>query len=115
MTAQKRARRRGVFADRPVPETQLAEKALAAPDAEGVGGDEHLRITAYLSVDQLDHLDGARIRVRRATRRVLDRTAIIRALVEGYRRSGIDLAALRIGTEADLANLVAERLGSVTS
>lgn len=76
-----------------------------------MAGDEHLRITAYLSADQLDHLDRDRILIRRATRKVLDRTAIIRGLVEGYRKSGIDLAGLRIGTEADLVDFVAERLG----
>lgn len=108
---QKRTRTRGVFSDKIDPQVQPAGDALIAPEGEEVLGDEHLRVTAYLSVDQLDHLDRDRILIRRTTRKVLDRTAIIRGLVEGYRRSGIALAGLRIGTEAELADLVAERLG----
>lgn len=106
--ARKRTRSRGVFADKL--KVRAVEETQATPEDEGIPGDEHLRVTAYLSVDQLDHLDQDKMRIRRATRRVLERTAIIRALVEGYRNSGVDLAALRIGTESELAELVAERL-----
>lgn len=113
--ADKRMRSRGVFAEKPARHVPPEPESVGSPANEEAGGDEHLRITAYLSVDQLDHLDRDRILIRRATRKVLERTAIIRGLVEGYRRSGIDLAALRIGTEADLVELVAERLGRVGS
>lgn len=109
--AERRTRSRGVFAEKPAWQVPATEEPAGAPETQEVAGDEHLRITAYLTADQLDHLDRDRILIRRATRKVLERTAIIRGLVEGYRRSGIDLAALRIGTESDLVELMAERLG----
>jgi hypothetical protein len=108
--AQKRARSRGVFTDKAVPQAEAEAEPRVAFRGEEVPGDEHLRVTTYLSVDQLDHLDRDRIMIRRSTRQVLERTAIIRGLVEGYRRSGVDLAALRIGTEAELVEFVAKRL-----
>ncbi len=109
--AQKRVRTRGVFRENAMSQVQPDQEPPVVPAIEEIAGDEHLRVTVYLSVDQLDHLDRDRILVRRATRKVLDRTSIIRGLVEGYRRSGIDLAALRISTEAELVQLVVERLG----
>lgn len=111
---QKRTRSRSVF-DKPLPPVAAAEEAHVTPEADVASGDEHLPVTIYLSVDQLDHLDHDRIRIRRATRQVMERTVIIRGLVEGYRKSGIDLAALRIGTEAELAEFVLERLKGAKS
>lgn len=104
------------------PERDLFPKARAGvrarendqPAKDPTPGDEAgadlLRITVYATVDQLDHLDRDRILIRRATRRVLERTAIIRGLLEGYRRSGLDLAALGVCTEEELAQLIAQRL-----
>lgn len=82
----------------------------ADADADAPEAAEMLRITVYATIDQVDHLDRDRIRIRRASRRVLERTAIIRGLLEGYRRSGLDLAAAGVSTEEDLADLVATRL-----
>ena len=108
--AEKRRRSRGVFAEKPARQVEAEQGAVKERDTGEAGGDEHLRITTYLSVDQIEHLDRDRILIRRATRKVLERTAIIRGLVEGYRRSGINLATLRIGTEAELIEFVTERL-----
>lgn len=69
-----------------------------------------VRVTVYATLDQVERLDQDRVRVRRARRQVLDRTAIIRALLEGYRRSGLDLVQAGVWTEEQLASLVAARL-----
>ena len=107
--ASKRARGRGLFPeDRPPAESKPME-SNPTPE-EGTVGDEHLRITVYATVDQLDHLDRERIHIRRATRKVLERTGIIRGLVEGWRQSGLDFAALGAATEEEVAGIVAERL-----
>jgi hypothetical protein len=74
------------------------------------GSEAMLRITVYASVDQVEHLDKDRLRVRRASREILDRTAIIRGLIEGYRRSGLDLIEVGISTEHALAEHVAAKL-----
>lgn len=108
---KKRARGRGVFSGTSAVDAITEKQAREAPDSQAAAGEEHLRITVYLTVDQLDHLDRDRILIRRATRRVLERTALIRGLLEGYRKSGLDLAALGIATEGALAELIAERLG----
>ena len=103
----KRSRGRGLFSEN----QKGSEPNKAEPKpVEGSTSDEHLRITAYLSPDQVDHLDHERIRIRRSTRQVLERTGIIRGLVEGLRMSGLDLAELGAATEEEVAAIIAERL-----
>ena len=68
------------------------------------------RTTVYLTLDQLDHLDNQKILIRRSTRCALDRTAIVRGVLEGFRRSGIDLASLGVRSEGDIARHVLARL-----
>ena len=72
--------------------------------------DDRLRVTAYLSLDQIERLDMDRQRIRRARRVIMDRTAIIRGLIEGYRRSGLDLVEKGVRTEEEVATLVARLL-----
>lgn len=72
--------------------------------------DDMIRITAYLTLNQLEHLDDDRRKVRRKHRTVLDRTAILRGLAEGYRLSGLDLASAGITTEEEVARRVASLL-----
>lgn len=108
--APRRTRGRGLFSDGHTPaETQPKTEAPASPH-DGPGGDDHLRITVYATMDQLDHLDRERIQIRRATRKVLERTGIIRGLIEGWMRSGVDFAALGAATEEEVAGIVADRL-----
>ena len=108
--APKRARGRGLFSEGETQaEPQSNRKAPARPQ-DGPGGDDHVRITVYATVDQLDHLDRERIQIRRATRKVLERTGIIRGLIEGWMRSGVDFAAMGAATEEEVAGIVAERL-----
>ena len=83
---------------------------LDPEDEAGSDEDEHLRITAYVTLDQVEHLEGDRSRIRRAFRVVLDRTTIIRALLEGYRLSGLDPVKAGVQSEQELAALVAARL-----
>jgi len=75
---------------------------------EATGG-EMARVTVRATYDQLDALDRDRIALRRASKVSLDRTALIRALLEGYRRSGIDLVQEGVEGEDQLADLI-ERL-----
>jgi EAL domain-containing protein (putative c-di-GMP-specific phosphodiesterase class I) len=68
------------------------------------------RVTIYATYDQLDTLDRARMGIRRTFQASLDRTALIRALLEAYRRSGIDLVAEGVRDEAEVADLIERRL-----
>ena len=102
-----RSKARGLF---PEDREESAPKKAEPKPEEGSVSDEYLRITAYLSPDQVDHLDHERIRIRRSTRQVLERTGMIRGLVEGLRLSGLDLAELGAATEEEVAAIVEERL-----
>jgi hypothetical protein len=84
--------------------------AVSAPEAAGGGAAE--RVTVYATIDQLECLEEDRRRVRLARRTILGRTAMIRGLIEGYIRSGIDVVAAGVATEEDLARLIACRLGA---
>lgn len=107
--ASQRTRGRGLFSEGETQEPQSKRGAPASPK-DTQGGEDHLRITVYATMDQLDHLDRERIQIRRATRTVLERTGIIRGLIEGWMRSGVDFAALGAATEEEVAGIVAERL-----
>ena len=108
--APKRARGRGLFVGGETQSEPQSKREAPARPQGGPGGDDHLRITVYATVDQLDHLDRERIQIRRATRKVLERTGIIRGLIEGWMRSGVDFAAMGAATEEEVAEIVAERL-----
>ncbi len=68
---------------------------------------EMIRVTIYATADQIQQLDEDRWRIRRAGRGALERTALVRGILEGYRRAGIDVVAASITNEEDLARLVA--------
>lgn len=108
--APKRARGRGLFSEDETPAEPESNRAVPASPQDCPGGEDHLRITVYATMDQLDHLDRERIQIRRATRKVLERTGIIRGLIEGWMRSGVEFAALGAATEEEVAGIVAERL-----
>lgn len=106
-------------------EVDLATAGLASEAAVGeyvagvLGGharqgDEHSEeepeaITVYLHPDHVDRLDEEVRRMRRATRKRLPRTALIRGVLEGFRRSGMDLAVHEASSEEQIAELVASR------
>lgn len=89
-------------------EVTEADQGPGDLDALEIGGeDDMLRITVYATLDQIEYLDDDRRRIRRAYRVTLDRTAIIRGLLEGYRRSGLDLVRAGVRTEEGLAEFIA--------
>jgi hypothetical protein len=68
------------------------------------------KVSVVLFDRQILHLDRLATDIRSANRKVLNRTEIIRALIDGLIDSGIDVT--NTGSEADLRAKVARRLGS---
>ena len=94
--------------------TGLANRPSSRSTSEDANSKErkHVRVPAYLTLDQLDYLDQEKIRIRRARRVVVERTVFIRALVEALRLSGLDLATVDAESEDELASFLASRLGN---
>ena len=91
---------------------ELDQDGAPEPGQEEIGAAdaEHLRITAYVTLDQVERLEDDRRRIRRAFRVVLDRTTLIRALLEGYRLSGLDPVKAGVRSEQEFVALVTARL-----
>lgn len=66
-------------------------------------------VTIYLHPDHVDRLDEEIRRIRRAVRKRLPRTALIRGVLEGFRRGEMALVANEASTEEQVAELVASR------
>ena len=66
------------------------------------------KLTIILSPGQVDFLDRLCLEIRSKTKAKMKRTEVIRALVAGLERSGLDLTTFR--TEEDLAAVIQERL-----
>ncbi len=95
----------------PAPAAAGSSRCTEPPTPEtGPEPAETVRVTIYATLDQVQQLDEDRWRVRRASRDVMDRTSLIRGLLEGYRRAGVDLVAVGVRSEEDMARLVAARL-----
>lgn len=66
------------------------------------------KLTIILSPGQVDFLDRLCLEIRSKTKAKMKRTEIIRGLVAGLERSGLDLSTFR--TEEDIAAVIQERL-----
>ena len=66
------------------------------------------KLTIILSPGQVDFLDRLCLEIRSKTKAKMKRTEVIRALVAGLERSGLDLTAFK--TEEDIAAVIKERL-----
>lgn len=66
------------------------------------------KLTIILSPGQVAFLDRLCLEIRSKTKAKMKRTEVIRALVAGLERSGLDLTTFR--TEEDLAAVIQERL-----
>jgi hypothetical protein len=67
------------------------------------------KVSVVLFERQIVHLDRLATDVRRTGGKVMNRTEIIRALIDGFISSGLDITQL--GSEATLRAHVARRLG----
>lgn len=79
---------------------------------EGGNVPDRIRLTVYATPDQVEWLDLTRMRIRSVSGRAIDRTALIRGILEGFRRSGVDLVDLGLYSERDLAEFIVGRLKS---
>lgn len=71
--------------------------AAAAPAAEE---EAYVKTSCFFSPDQLVYLDGQTGEIRKASRKALKRTAILRAIVQAFADYQVDLSAC--STEAEL-------------
>ena len=86
------------------------KKIPAARGRPTVHSETWSKVSVVLFDRQIIHLDRLATDIRGTTGKVLNRTEIIRALIDGLIDSGMDITAT--GSEADLRARVARRLGS---
>jgi hypothetical protein len=85
-----------------------AGKVMDALIRPAAGTSVENKLTVILPPGQVDFLDRLALEIRTKTKAKVKRTEIIRALIAGLMRSGMDLSTF--GTEEDIAAAIQERL-----
>ncbi len=90
------------------PVSKAAQKKIAEVRKEIEGGPEVLKVTMFLTQDQLDYLDDQTREIRRNTKATMKRTTILRGILDGMRLESVNLG--KYGSEEDLAEAVRKRM-----
>lgn len=90
------------------PTAKTLDQAAAAAGKFSTPGDEVLKVTMFLTQDQLDYLDDQTREIKRNSKGTMKRTTILRGLVQGLMMEGVNLG--KCATEEDLAEAVRKRM-----
>jgi hypothetical protein len=90
--------------------TPIRSHARPGPGRPPIHSETWSKVSVVLFDRQILHLDHLTSDIRSKTGKMMNRAEVIRALIDGFIDSGMEIAGA--GTEADLRARVARRLGT---